>query len=52
MIDSDMIEGFEFVKSVYFPSPSIAVAVIFGGSRNGKVMWIDENGTPLKDLRA
>jgi len=42
-------EVYEFVKDTEFSSPSSAAAVIHGGSANGLIAWIDEDGTQLKD---
>lgn len=41
---------FEFVRDTQFTSPSVAAAVIEGGSANGLIEWKTEDGTTLKQL--
>lgn len=47
-------EGKEFVfgEDVEFSSPSMAAAVVKGGSENGRTAWKNAEGRSLKDLEA
>ena len=44
-------DKYVFVKDTEFSSPSSAAAVIHGGSANGLIAWINENGKSLKELQ-
>lgn len=39
-----------FAKSVKFQSPSAAAQVVYGGSQNGRIMWIDKEGRTIREL--
>ncbi len=43
-------DSIEFVDDVLFSSPSMAAAVVCGGSRNGREVWKTDDGRRLKDL--
>ena len=44
-------DKYVFVKDTEFSSPSSAAAVIHGGSANGLIAWVNENGKSLKELQ-
>lgn len=44
-------DKYVFVKNTEFSSPSSAAAVIQGGSANGLIAWVNENGKSLKELQ-
>jgi hypothetical protein len=44
-------DKYVFVKDTEFSSPSSAAAVIHGGSANGLIAWVNENGNSLKELQ-
>lgn len=50
LIEAGAVQNNVFVKSVRFSSPSTAVACCYGGSLNGKTMWVTEEGITLKEL--
>lgn len=41
-----------FARDYEFSSPSLAAAVIHGGSMNGLTAWRNDQGTPLRELEA
>ncbi|MFT3870928.1 MAG: GIY-YIG nuclease family protein [Nibricoccus sp.] len=44
-------DRFRFVEDYVFNSPSLAAAVIFGRSANGRIEWKDSSGKTLKQLQ-
>lgn len=50
LIDEDVVENYIFAKSVKFQSPTAAAQVVYGGSQNGRIMWVNDNGRTIKDL--
>lgn len=44
-------DGYEFVESVDFSSPSAAASVIQGGSASGNLMWRHETGDSLREIK-
>lgn len=44
-------DKYVFVKDTEFSSPSSAAVVIHGGSANGLIAWVNENGKSLKELQ-
>ena len=48
----DINDGFRFVSDYVFASPSMAAAVIYGGSINGRNVWRLSDGTSYADWEA
>ena len=50
LIDEGVVVDNMFAKSVKFQSPTAAAQVVYGGSQNGRIMWIDKEGRTIKEL--
>ena len=51
VFDKGLVKDNVFIENVRFTSSSTAAAVLSGGNRNGKTMWLNDDGIPLKDLQ-
>ena len=47
LIDEGVVENYIFVKSVKFSSRSTAAQMVYGGSQNGRIMWVNDEGKPV-----
>ena len=52
LIDSGVIDDWQFVKDYLFSSPSTAASVIMGRTANGLTEWKRKDGSTLKDNQA
>jgi len=50
LMDEGVVVDYFFVKSVKFQSPTAAAQIVYGGSQNGRIMRVNDNGRTIKDL--
>ena len=51
MIDNGWVKDWTLTESIRFTSPSTAASALIGGSQNGLIMWLNDDGVQLKDLQ-
>lgn len=50
LVEAGKVANHIFLEDVSFSSPSSAAAAVVGGSANGLIMWVNEEGKTLKEL--
>lgn len=51
LMESKKVVNHIFTENVLFSSPSAAAAAIVGGEANGLIMWVNEDGKTLKEIK-
>ena len=51
LINSGKVKDYAITEDVHFSNPSAAAAAIVGGEANGLIMWMDDQGKILKELK-